>query len=89
MSAEFQHIPVLLGEVLELLAPERGGTFIDGTLGGGGHAEAVLSRLPQSGRLIGIDRDWEAVHAAEHRLLAYGGRFTALHGNFFQMKALL
>ena len=89
MSAEFQHIPVLLDEVLELLAPERGGVFIDGTLGGGGHAEAVLSRLPQTGRLIGIDRDWEAVRAAENRLQAYGGRFTALHGNFFQMKSLL
>ena len=89
MSAAFQHIPVLLGEVLEYLAPERGGTFIDGTLGGGGHAEALLRRLPPSGRLIGIDRDWEAVHAATSRLLVYGGRFTALHGNFFQMKALL
>lgn len=89
MSAEFQHIPVLLGEVLEYLAPERGGTFIDGTLGGGGHAEAVLERLPATGRLIGIDRDWEAVHAAENRLRGYGGRFTALHGNFFSMKALL
>ena len=89
MSAEFRHIPVLLGEVLEYLAPERGGTFVDGTLGGGGHAEAVLERLPESGRLIGIDRDWDAVHAAENRLRGYGARFTALHGNFFQMKSLL
>lgn len=89
MSAAFQHIPVLLKEALEYLAPERGGTFIDGTLGGGGHAEAVLRRLPPSGRLVGIDRDWDAVHAATSRLLVYGGRFTALHGNFFQMKALL
>jgi len=89
MSADFQHIPVLLDEVLSLLAPERGGTFIDGTLGGGGHAEAVLKRLPQDGRLIGIDRDWEAVRAAEDRLSAFGDRFRALHGNFFEMKALL
>lgn len=89
MSGEFRHIPVLLDETLTLLAPERGGTFVDGTLGGGGHAEAVLERLPQSGKLIGIDRDWEAVRAAEERLTAYGERFTALHGNFFEMKQLL
>ena len=89
MSGEFQHIPVLLGEVLDLLAPERGGTFIDGTLGGGGHAEAVLKRLPKDGRLIGIDRDWEAVRAAEGRLSVFGDRFRAMHGNFFDMKALL
>ena len=89
MSAQFSHIPVLLDETLELLAPARGGIFVDGTLGGGGHAEAVLSRLPESGRLIGIDRDWEAVHAAGDRLSAFGGRFTALHGNFFDMQALL
>ena len=89
MSGEFSHIPVLLDETLALLAPERGGIFVDGTLGGGGHAEAVLARLPESGRLIGIDRDWEAVHAAGDRLTAYEGRFTALHGNFFSMRALL
>ena len=89
MSEQFSHIPVLLNETLALLAPERGGIFVDGTLGGGGHAEAVLSRLPQTGRLIGIDRDWEAVHAAGDRLSSFGSRFTALHGNFFDMKALL
>ena len=89
MSEQFSHIPVLLNETLALLAPERGGIFVDGTLGGGGHAEAVLTRLPQTGRLIGIDRDWEAVHAAGERLSTFGGRFTALHGNFFDMKSLL
>jgi len=89
MSEQFSHIPVLLNETLEHLMPERGGIFVDGTLGGGGHAEAVLSRLPQTGRLIGIDRDWEAVHAAGERLASFGSRFTALHGNFFDMRALL
>ncbi len=85
----FSHIPVLKEEVLTLLAPERGGVFIDGTLGGGGHAEAVLERLPPNARLIGIDRDMEAVRAAGARLEEYGERFTALHGNFFEMKSLL
>ena len=89
MSESFSHIPVLLNETLAHLLPERGGIFIDGTLGGGGHAEAVLSRLPETGRLIGIDRDWEAVHAAGERLASYAGRFTALHGNFFDMRTLL
>ena len=89
MSEQFSHIPVLLNETLALLAPERGGIFVDGTLGGGGHAEAVLTRLGQADRLIGIDRDWEAVHAAGERLSTFGSRFTALHGNFFDMKALL
>lgn len=85
----FSHVPVLLEDVLTLLAPERGGVFVDGTLGGGGHAEAVLLRLPPGGRLVGIDRDMEAVRAAGERLEAYGERFTALHGNFFEMRTLL
>ena len=87
--ARFSHVPVLLDEVLELLCPERGGTFLDGTLGGGGHAEAVLERLPADGRLIGIDRDMEAVAAASERLSAYGERFRAVHGNFFDMRRIL
>ncbi len=74
---------------MTLLAPSRGGVFVDGTLGGGGHAEAVLRRLPEKGRLIGIDRDREALAAAQERLAPYGGRFAALHGNFFDMRRLL
>ena len=89
MTATFTHIPVLLNEVLTLLSPERGGTFVDGTLGGGGHGEAVLARLPETGRLIGIDRDMDAIIAAGERLGKYGDRFTAVHGNFFNMKGLL
>ena len=89
MSGEFQHIPVLLDETLTLLAPERGGTFVDGTLGGGGHAEAVLLRLPKDGRLFGIDLDEEALQASTERLSGFGERFKAIHGNFFSMKALL
>lgn len=86
---EFHHTPVLLQEVLTLLQPSRGGVFVDGTLGGGGHAEAVLRQLPPSGKLIGIDRDTEALAAASARLADYGERFTALHGNFFEMQTLL
>ena len=57
MEIRFAHTPIMVEDVLHLLAPERGGIFVDGTLGGGGHAEAVLTRLPADGRLYGIDRD--------------------------------
>ncbi|MEG1524912.1 MAG: 16S rRNA (cytosine(1402)-N(4))-methyltransferase RsmH [Clostridia bacterium] len=85
----FTHVPVLLDEVLSLLSPARGGVFVDGTLGGGGHAQAVLQQLPENGHLVGIDRDREAVSAAVERLGVYEDQFTALHGNFFQMRELL
>lgn len=83
------HAPIMVEEVLSLLAPERGGIFVDGTLGGGGHAEAVLQKLPPEGRLFGIDRDGEAIVEATKRLAPFGERFRALRGNFFDMTALL
>ena len=85
----FHHIPILRDTVVSLLAPQRGGTFVDGTLGGGGHAEAVLERLPEGGRLYGIDRDGAAIEAASLRLGRFGEAFTAIRGNFFDMKRLL
>ena len=88
-AVPFYHAPIMAGEVLSLLEPSRGGIFVDGTLGGGGHAQRVLEVLPAGGRLYGIDRDWEAIRAASLRLAPFGERFTALHGNFFEMKALL
>lgn len=89
METGFHHVPIMVSEVLTLLAPERGGVFVDGTLGGGGHAEAVLSAMPETGRLFGIDRDDDALKAAGERLSRFGDRFTAIKGNFFDMKALL
>ena len=88
-AVPFYHAPIMAGEVLSLLEPSRGGVFVDGTLGGGGHAQRVLEALPAGGHLYGIDRDWEAIRAASLRLAPFGERFTALHGNFFEMKALL
>ena len=58
-AVPFYHAPIMAGEVLSLLEPSRGGIFVDGTLGGGGHAQRVLEVLPAGGRLYGIDRDWE------------------------------
>lgn len=89
METGFHHVPIMVTEVLELLEPSRGGIFVDGTLGGGGHAEAVLSAMPESGKLFGIDRDDEALRAAGTRLARFGDRFTAIKGNFFDMKELL
>ncbi len=84
----FHHVPIMLPEVMELLQPERGGIFVDGTLGGGGHSEGILSRLGQ-GRLYGIDRDGSAIAAASERLAPFGDKFRAIRGNFFDMKELL
>ena len=83
------HVPIMVEEVLSLLQPQRGGIYVDGTLGGGGHSNAILANAPQSARLIGIDRDWEALETAGGRLAVYGERFCAVHGNFFDMKTLL
>ncbi len=87
--SEFRHIPIMLNEVLELINPRRGGIYADGTLGGGGHSEAILSALPEGGKLFGIDRDCDAIAAASARLERFNGKFTAVHGNFFDMKELL
>lgn len=84
----FHHVPIMLPEVMELLKPERGGLFVDGTLGGGGHSEGILSRMG-NGRLYGIDRDGNAIAAASARLAPFGDKFKAIRGNFFDMKTLL
>jgi 16S rRNA (cytosine1402-N4)-methyltransferase len=83
----FHHIPVLLREVLEYLQPQPGQVFADGTLGGGGHSEAILRAMGE-GALYGIDRDGAAIAAAQERLGGYPG-FHAVHGNFHDVKALL
>jgi 16S rRNA (cytosine1402-N4)-methyltransferase len=82
------HHPVLLAESLELLAPERGGLFVDATLGLGGHAEALLSRAPAA-RLVGLDRDPDALRLARDRLAPFGDRVRFAHGNFFRIGAVL
>ena len=73
------HVPVLLREVLEALRPSRGGVFVDATLGLGGHAEAILDASPHA-RLVGIDRDPEALEFARERLARFGDRFVSVEG---------
>src|ERR1043166_10191963 len=75
------HRPVLLIETTALLAPERGGLFVDATLGLGGHSEAVLEASAET-RVLGIDRDREALRLASERLSRFGARFRGVHAHF-------
>ena len=81
-AASTYHVPVMTQEALRLLEPERGGVFVDGTLGGGGHAAAILERGPEA-ELIGFDRDPEAIEAARDRLENVApGRFRLFRTGF-------
>ncbi|MEY8332950.1 16S rRNA (cytosine(1402)-N(4))-methyltransferase RsmH [Lachnospiraceae bacterium 47-T17] len=83
---EFLHTSVLLEETIEHLNIRPEGVYVDGTLGGGGHAARVLGQLSGSGRLIGIDQDADAIAAAKERLRDYEGRLTVIHSNYAAMK---
>jgi 16S rRNA (cytosine1402-N4)-methyltransferase len=88
-SDGFQHAAVMPREVLELLAPHSGGVYLDGTLGGGGHAQLVLETSAPDGRLIGLDRDAEALAAAHKRLAGFADRVVLARSNFAEMGAVL
>lgn len=83
------HVPVLLAEVLALLRPGPGGHFLDATLGLGGHAEAILQATEPTGRLVGIDRDAEALALAALRLAAFGGRVQLVQGRYESLAELI
>ena len=89
MSSEFRHEPVLLTECIRELKIKEDGIYVDGTIGGAGHAEKVCERLSGRGRLVGIDRDEEAVAAATERLISYKGRVTILRGSYRDLSVLL
>jgi 16S rRNA (cytosine1402-N4)-methyltransferase len=76
------HVPVMLAEVLEALAVRPGGRYVDCTLGGAGHAEAILDRSQPGGTLLGIDADPQAVARGERRLARFAGSFRLVSGNF-------
>ncbi|HVL72973.1 MAG TPA: 16S rRNA (cytosine(1402)-N(4))-methyltransferase RsmH [Beijerinckiaceae bacterium] len=75
------HIPVLLDEVLAALAPERGGAFVDGTFGAGGYAAAILAATPRN-RVLGVDRDPDAIRAGASLAAGSGGRLLLREGRF-------
>ncbi len=90
-SAEERHVPVLRDRILELLSPalqRPGAVFLDGTLGMGGHTEAVLAACPAA-RAVGIDRDTEALALAGERLAAHGDRFTGVHAVYDELPSVL
>ena len=85
----FQHYSVLLNETIEQLDIKETGIYVDGTLGGGGHAKAVLQRLGDGGRLIGIDQDAAAIQAAGERLAPFGDKVTVVRSNYSAMPQVL
>ena len=90
-TAQARHVPVLRDRVLELLAPalqEPGAAMVDATLGMGGHSESVLEHCPGA-RVVGIDRDQEALSLAGERLARFGDRFTAVHAVYDELPQVL
>jgi len=90
-TAEDIHVPVLRDRVLELLAPalrEPGSVMVDATVGMGGHSESILEHCPDV-RVVGIDRDHEALRLAADRLARFGGRFTAVHAVYDELPEVL
>ena len=84
--ADDYHQPVMTAEVLDFMAVRGDGLYVDGTLGGGGHAKAMLDT---GGRVIGIDRDPEAIRYAVERLSSYGDRFVAHEARFSEMASVV
>jgi len=81
----FAHKPVLLAEVLAALRPRPAGRYADATIGGGGHAAAILAASSPTGWLYGCDRDGAAIEAATRRLAAFAGRLEIRRGNFAEL----
>ncbi len=86
---EFNHISVLPDESVRMLGVRPGGVYVDGTLGGGGHASLICEKLGEGGTLIGIDRDLDALGAAKERLRQYKCEIMFRHDNFFNIKEIL
>jgi len=86
-----QHVPVMLEEVLKYLQPEPGGSYVDGTVGGGGHTEAILERTAPDGKVLGIDSDAQALSRARERLAesVSNGRLVLVHGNFAELARIV
>lgn len=85
---EFKHVSVMLKETVDGLNVKEGGTYVDCTLGGGGHSFEILTRLNNTGRLIGIDQDKEALAAAGERLKSFSN-VTYVHSNFERVKEII
>ena len=89
MTSRVLHQPVLLEECLELLRAEPGALVVDATVGFGGHAEAILERTSPDGRLIGLDKDDEALRKAEQRVRRFGDRVQLVRASFRDLRRVL
>ena len=87
--SEFNHMPVLLEETILSLRIKPNGTYIDGTLGGGGHSYEIAKRLSSKGRLIGIDQDEDAIKAASKKLEKFKDKVTIVRSNYSNIKQIL
>ncbi len=88
-AMEFEHRTVLLDRTVEYLKVVPGGVYVDCTLGGGGHSLEILKRLGERGRLIGIDRDQNAIKAAGERLASFSDKAVLVHGNFKDIRRIV
>ena len=86
---EFAHVSVLFDETIEGLNVRADGTYVDGTLGGAGHAYEVCRRLGEQGRFVGIDQDGDAIAAASKRLEPFGEKVTIVRSNYEAMPQVL
>jgi len=89
VANHFAHAPVLLRESLEHLGLFADATVVDGTLGGGGHAAAILERTAPAGLLVGLDRDQDALAAAAERLAGFGDRIRLIHASFRELGSVV
>lgn len=85
---EFKHISVLLNESVDALGIDPNGIYVDGTMGGGGHSQAIVSKLSANGILVGIDRDTEALEASKQRLKNYSN-IRYMHNNYKNIKDVI
>lgn len=86
---EVEHVPVMLKEAVEFLAPREGGTYVDCTLGGSGHAKEILNLIGPTGRLIGLDKDEIAIRRAKEVLAPYLEQVVFIHSDFRRIADLL
>lgn len=86
---KFEHTPVLLDEVIEYLKPQPNQNFIDCTLGGGGHAKAILKRTGPNGKLLGIDLDEQAIKAASQNLQKFKDRMVLINDNYQNLNQIV
>ena len=85
----YRHIPAMLSEVVNFLNCRPGSVYVDGTLGGCGHARAICEKIIPGGTLIGIDQDIEAISNAETVLKKYSSNIHLIHGNFDRLPEFL